>query len=219
MGRWKFLLHESENLGRRGNLLSLGRLLHKIRREPSFELREARILRRDCEQFFDQLQRFVEPAGFRERLDGPLEHRETVNGSRVEGHRRDMAGEDDMSLPPPGRRQYRGISGSTFSAHSSMPPTRFFTLRKPSSRRKFVMRPDRTPVLQYTTISSAVFSSLTRPGTCATGIKTARSRWAISHSMGSRTSRRTTSWRWSSRSFSASTVIWSSCPTCSEGPR
>src|SRR5204862_5462742 len=80
--------------------------------------------------------------------------------------------------------QYRGISGSTFSAHSSIPPTRFFTFRKPRSRRKFVIRPERTPVLQYTTISSAVLSSLTRPGTCAAGSRTARSRWAISHSIG-----------------------------------
>src|SRR5207244_6609579 len=83
-------------------------------------------------------------------------HRETVDGPRVERHRRDMAGVHNMPLPS-GSPQYRGISGSTFSAHSSMPPTRFFTLRKPNSRRKFVMRAERTPVLQYTTISSAVF--------------------------------------------------------------
>src|SRR5207249_12183742 len=91
------------------------------------------------------------------------EHGGTVDGPRIEGHRRDIARVHKMPLPS-WSPQYRGILGSTFSAHSSMLPTRFFTLRKPSSRRKFVMRAERTPVLQYTTISSAVFSSLTRPG-------------------------------------------------------
>src|SRR6267142_5782089 len=113
MRGWKIRLHESEDLGRRRDLLCLGRLLDEIRRESSFELRQARILGRNREQFLDQLQRFVETAGFRERLDRPLEHRETVDGSRIEGHRRDMAGEDDMPLPY-GSLQYRGISGSTF---------------------------------------------------------------------------------------------------------
>src|SRR2546425_12429125 len=115
--------------------------------------------------------------------------------------------------------QYRAISGSILSAHSSIPPTRFLALRKPISRRKFVIRPERTPVLQYTTISSAVLSSFTREGTWATGIRTALSRRAISHSIGSRTSRGTTALPPSILLFSFATVIWNSSPTFSDGPR
>src|SRR5205807_4145040 len=98
VGGWKFRLHESEDLGRRRYLLCLGRLLDEIRREASFELRQARVFRRDREQFLDQFQRLVETARFRERFDRPLEHRETVDGPRVEGHRRDMAGVHNMPL-------------------------------------------------------------------------------------------------------------------------
>src|SRR5437870_2240305 len=206
MRRGKLGFHESEDLSGGRNLLRLGRLLDEIRCETGLELRQPGILRRNREQFLNQFQGLVETAGFRKRFDRPFEHRKAMDGPRVEGHQRGMAGEDDMPLPS-GSAQYRGISGSTFFAHSSIPPTRFLTLRKPSSRRKFVMRAERTPDLHYTTMSFAVLSSFTRPGTCATGISTARSKWAISHSIGSRTSRRTISFRRSSRSFSASTVI------------
>src|SRR2546422_1213347 len=184
MRRGKLGFHESEDLSGGRNLLRLGRLFDEIRCETGLELRQPGILWRNREQFLDQSQRLVETAGFRKRFDRPFEHREAMDGPRVEGHQRGMAGEDDMPLPS-GSVQYRGISGSTFSAHSSIPPTRFLTLRKPRSRREVVMRAERTPVLQYTTMAFAAFGSFTRPGTCATGISTARSKWAISHSIGS----------------------------------
>src|SRR5213594_3539395 len=218
MRRGKLGFHESEDLSGGRNLLRLGRLLDEIRCETGLELRQPGILRRNREQFLNQFQGLVETAGFRKRFDRPFEHRKAMDGPRVEGHQRGMAGEDDMPLPS-GSAQYRGISGSTFSAHSSIPPTRFLTLRKPSSRRKFVMRAERTPVLQYTTISSAVLSSFTREGTWATGIRTALSRRAISHSIGSRTSSRTGSVPASIFSFNSATVIWRPSPTFSDAAR
>src|SRR2546422_1405246 len=218
MRRGKLGFHESEDLSGGRNLLRLGRLFDEIRCETGLELRQPGMLWRNREQFLDQSQRLVETAGFRKRFDRPFEHREAMDGPRVEGHQRGMAGEDDMPLPS-GSVQYRGISGSTFSAHSSIPPTRFFTFRKPISRRKFVIRPERTPVLQYTTISSAVLSSFTRPGTCATGIRTALSSRAISHSIGSRPSSRTRSLPASTFSFHCLTPIFWSSPTRSRaGP-
>src|SRR5256712_12720772 len=217
VGRRDFRFDELHDLRRGGDLLGLHGLIHQVRREPGFELRQAGILRCDREHLLDELQRLIEPTCLREGLHGALEHREPMDRPGIERHR---TGNVRALLYALRRvRQYRGISGSIRSAHSSMPPTRFFTFRKPSSRRKFVIRPERAPVLQYTTISSAVLSSLTRLGTCATGMRIALSRRAISHSVGSRTSRRTGGCPASSFSLSSSAEIWNSSPTCSDGPR
>src|SRR2546422_7225228 len=79
------------------------------------------------------------------------------------------------------------------------------------------MRPERTPVLQYTTISSAVLSSFTRDGTWATGIRTALSRRAISHSIGSPTTRGGTALPPSLFSFRPAPLVLGSPPPSPPG--
>src|SRR6266540_1711185 len=68
--------------------------------------------------------------------------------------------------------QYLGILGSICCAQRSIPPARLRTLQKPASRRNctaFALRP---PILQCTTISSAVESRFRFCGSVPSGIFT-----------------------------------------------
>src|SRR3990172_5381286 len=214
MGRGDLRLEQLDDPRGGLDLLGLDRSLHEVRGEPGLELRQARVVGGEGEELLHEPEGLVEAALHDLVLDRPPEHGEAVGEPRL--HHGTAEGRTAISIC---RRQYVGMSGSMNSAQASIPPTRFFTLRNPSSRRKFVILADRIPDLQYTTMSSAVLSSFTRAATWATGMRTASSSRAISHSMGSRTSSRTTCPSFSIVSFSACTVIWYSSETRSPGPR
>src|SRR3972149_3208121 len=177
MGRGDLRLEQLDDPRGGLDLLGLDRSLHEVRGEPGLELRQARVVGGEGEELLHEPEGLVEAALHDLVLDRPPEHGEAVGEPRL--HLGTAEGRTAISIC---RRQYVGMSGSMNSAQASIPPTRFFTLRTPSSRRKFVILADRIPDLQYTTMSSAVLSSFTRAATWPTGMRTASSRRPLSHS-------------------------------------
>src|SRR5215469_5723092 len=81
-----------------------------------------------------------------------------------------------LYIPEP---QYFGTRGSTLSLQARMPPCIFLTFLKPACLRKSTALALRMPLLQWATISSAEFSSLTRLGSSPRGISFAYGMCAI----------------------------------------
>jgi len=79
-------LDEAEDLRGSGDLLRLDGLMNQFGGNARLQFRQARILRGDLEHLLDELERFIEAAGLRERFHRPFEHGEAMHRSRIERH-------------------------------------------------------------------------------------------------------------------------------------